>query len=55
MAYLHTEHLHTDENGLSGHGDWYADTHNASSSLCLDVQQCSKWILFSLVFWFTFC
>lgn len=34
-AYLHMEHLHRDENGLSGHEDCYADTHNAFSSLHL--------------------
>lgn len=34
-AYLHMGHLHRDENGLSGHEDCYADTHNAFSSLHL--------------------
>lgn len=34
-AYLHMEHLHRDENGLSGLQDCYADTQNASSSLHL--------------------
>lgn len=34
-AYLHMEHLHRDENGLSGPGDCSADTHNAFSSLHL--------------------
>lgn len=34
-AYLHMEHLHRDENGLSGHEDCFADTHNAFSSLHL--------------------
>lgn len=48
MAYLHSQHLHTDENGLSGHGHWYADSHNASSSVCRNVQQYSKWILLVL-------
>lgn len=33
-AYLHTRHLYADENSLSAPGDWYADPHNASSSLC---------------------
>lgn len=48
VAYLHTQHLHTDGNDLCGHGDWYARTHNASSSLCcsscsglLKVNPCS--------------
>lgn len=34
VAYLHTQHLHTDGNDLCGHGDGYARAHNASSSLC---------------------
>lgn len=34
-AYLHMEHLHRDENGLSGPEDRYANTHNAVSSLHL--------------------
>lgn len=36
LIYIH-QHLHTNENDLSGHGNRYAYTHNASSSLLLDL------------------